>query len=1155
VFNRTDDYGGPLANVITGTGSLTVTRGSLSLSASSSFTGDTRIVAGSLTLSATRGLALSTLDMNAADAGSVVFSATGAQTFSVGGLKGSRNLDIGANTLSVGGNNQATTYAGGISGTGGLVKAGTGLLALSGSSGYAGVTTISGGTLQVGAGGTTGALGAGGVVNNATLAFNRSDNYSGAFTRTISGTGGVRLVSGSLALAADNSYTGSTTISGGTLQIGSGGAAGSLGGGAVTNNGALVFNRTDDYGGPLGNAINGSGSLTLVRGALTFTGSSGSTGPTAITGGTLQVGNGGTAGRLGGGAITNNGSIVFNRTDGYGGAIANVISGSGSLTLAGGTLALAAVNSFSGNTRVAGGVLSLGNTQALARSTLDLYSTDSGVVALSAGTTALTYTLGGLSGSRNLAIGGNTLAIGNNNASSTYSGAISGSGGLVKVGSGSFTVTGSNSYTGITYVSGGRLVGNATSLSGTISVVTSWPPAGLAVEFAQLTDGTFAGRVNGGIERPLAFIKSGSGNLTVTGSLVNNVPVTVNGGGLILGSWNIQGGSITNNATVEFRQATSGTFYGNLTSPGAIFKTGSGTLTLLNGAVTGTTTVSAGRLVASAATLRGPIVNNAAIEFSQWSNGEYASLLSGTGTLTKSGSGTLTLSGSSLVNGLTTVSAGMLATGGAERLADTSTVSISGGASLRLGGNETIGRLLGSGSVNLQSYQLTIAGSGSSSYAGSIIGSGGLTKAGSGSLTLSGSNGFLGATNLNAGTLLLSSSTALSPFTTLSIAAGSTLVVNRDVRVFAYTNSGGTISGTGRLLTSATAATSGTLTSLANVSGTDSYAVGLLKTSTATLVVSGSTSFTGGVVVEQGTVKLDAGGSFAASNVVDVRSGATLDLNGQSQTVSALAGSGSVALGGGTLTVDAATSTTFAGAIDGGSLVKSGASALNLTGSAAVSTAAVTSGLMSVNGTLSGTVTVAPGGTLGGAGTIIGDVTVGGTHAPGNSPDVSTIAGNLAYDAGATVVWEIGANTATQGPAGSRAFDQIVVGGNLTFSGSTALVLSFYDQDPDSSWASTVDWTDAFWSENRAWTVWQVSGATDGFMNLNLQTASWLDSNGAAFGTMLPDASFSLALSGNDVTLVYAVPEPSTLALAAAGTAACCLVIRRRRARIATVCR
>ena len=1148
VFNRNDGYGGPVANTITGTGGLTVSRGSLTLSGSTGFTGDTRVLSGTLTLANTRALGGSTLDMNTLDSGIVVFSATGAQTYVLGGLEGSRTLSIGDDSLSVGGNNQSTAYSGTLVGTGGLVKTGFGTLTLTGSNAHTGGTTISGGTLQVGDGGTAGALGSGAVTNNGVLAFNRSDNYGGAFAAVISGSGSLRLLSGSLTLGANNSYGGATTVSGGVLQVGNGGTTGSLGTGAVVNSGTLVFNRTDDYGGPVGNAISGVGSLAINRGSLTLTGSSTFTGATTIAGGTLQVGNGGVTGRIGSGPITNNGALVFSRVDGYGGTVTNLISGSGSLTVAGGTLALSGSNTYTGTTRIAVGVLALSNTSALAGSTLDMNGADSGSLALSVSGTQ-TYSLGGLSGSRNLAIGGNTLAIGGNNKSTTYSGALSGSGSLVKTGSGTLTATGSHSYTGGTYVLAGRLVGTTASLSGTINSQNTF---GSALEFAQATDGTFAGRINGGIELPFAVIKSGSGVLTVTGSLTGNTAVSINQGRLVLGASNTDWGSITNNAELELRQVASGTMRAWLAGAGVLLKTGSGTLTLQGGAVTGTTTVSAGRLVASASTLRGPIVNNAAFEFAQSINGDYASVISGSGALVKSGAGTLVISGTSLVTGVTTVSGGILATGGTERLADTSTVNISAGATLRLGGNETIAAILGSGSVNLQGYRLSVAGSGSSSYSGSIFGSGGLTKGGSGILTLGGLNGFLGATNLNAGTLVLSSSMALSPYTTLNIAAGASLVVNRDVRVFAYTNSGGTISGTGRLLTSATATTSGTLTSLANASGVDGYDVGLLKTSTATLVVSGSTSFTGGIVVEQGTVKLDAGGSFAASNVVDVRSGATLDLNGQSQTVAALAGSGSVALGGGTLTVAATTNTTYEGTLAGGTLVKTGSSSLNLVGVANVTTASVASGLMSINGVLSGTVQVAPGGALGGAGVVVGDVLVSGTHAPGNSPDISTIAGNLNYGSGATVVWEIAGNSDTQGPVGSRAFDQILVGGNLAFSGSTALVLSFFDQDPNSSWTSAVDWSDDFWKSNRAWTIWQVSGTTSGFSNLTLQPASWLDSNDVQFASALPSGSFSLEQRGNDVSLIYTVPEPAATALVISGVLFGLAVRRRRKGQIAT---
>jgi hypothetical protein len=262
-------------------------------------------------------------------------------------------------------------------------------------------------------------------------------------------------------------------------------------------------------------------------------------------------------------------------------------------------------------------------------------------------------------------------------------------------------------------------------------------------------------------------------------------------------------------------------------------------------------------------------------------------------------------------------------------------------------------------------------------------------------------------------------------------------------------------------------------------------------------------------------------------------------------TVTLASGSGSLRLTAPTIEVASGLTATVAAALTGTSgLVKTGGGALLLTGSAAVSTATVTSGLMSVNGTLSGGVAVAPGGTLGGTGTIIGDVAVGGTHTPGNSPGISTITGNLSYTTGATVVWEIAGNTASQGSPGSRLFDQIVVDGNLAFSGSTALVLSFFDQDPGSTWASTVDWTDDFWNAGRSWTLWQVSGTTSGFTNLTLQTQSWLDSTGAAFETVLPDRGFTLALAGNDVNLIYVVPEPATLLLAGCGVA--CVFLRSR---------
>jgi len=259
-----------------------------------------------------------------------------------------------------------------------------------------------------------------------------------------------------------------------------------------------------------------------------------------------------------------------------------------------------------------------------------------------------------------------------------------------------------------------------------------------------------------------------------------------------------------------------------------------------------------------------------------------------------------------------------------------------------------------------------------------------------------------------------------------------------------------------------------------------------------------------------------------------------------------------VELGGGILPIDAAQATNFAGSVSGGALVTRGGAGLVLGGFAAVTTASIEAGRLSIDGTLSGTVTVAPGGVLGGSGTVNGPVAVAGAHAPGNSPGVQTVNGELDYQSGSSLTWELAANTATQGPPGSFTFDQIVVNGNLTFSGSTSLFLAFYDNDPDSDWVSSVDWSDPFWGRTRSWTLWDVSGETTGFASLSLAIESWLDATGGG-GTALSAArsgsSFSLQLAegSGDVLLVYAVPEPATGVLA--GIAAALAAWSRRRAR------
>jgi outer membrane autotransporter protein len=272
-----------IAAAIQGTGTLTQSgSGILTLTGPNTYTGTTTVETGVLAAGAVNTLPNLT---------AVTVEAPGALDLagfdqSIGSLAGAGAVALGSATLTTGADNTSTLFSGVISGGGALDKVGIGTFLLTGDNTYAGGTTIAGGTLQLGDGGTSGGI-VGDVTNNGTLVFDRSDTVT--FAGAVSGSGAVSQIgSGTTILTADNTYTGGTTIAAGTLQLGDGGVSGAILG-DVTNNGKLAFDRSDTM--TFAGVISGSGSVSQIgSGTTILTADSPYTGGTAVSGGTLAVG-------------------------------------------------------------------------------------------------------------------------------------------------------------------------------------------------------------------------------------------------------------------------------------------------------------------------------------------------------------------------------------------------------------------------------------------------------------------------------------------------------------------------------------------------------------------------------------------------------------------------------------------------------------------------------------------------------------------------------------------------------------------------------------------------------------------------------------------------------------------------------------------------
>ncbi len=532
------------------------------------------------------------------------------------------NADHGANF---------TTITSIIAGSAGLTKSGPSTLQVRAANRYQGDTRVLQGILQNGAGNnrlpitTSLILGAGtnsgtfqmnsrsqevgGLLTSGTGTSNRVINSNAAattFTVNIANATDTHLFNGilgggtandnnynfvksgpgKLILAGDCTYTGTTTIAAGTLQIGNDGATGSLGPANIVNNGTLRFDRTGIV--TVDSVVSGTGSLEVNcpynLGSVELHAANSFTGDIQIGSGILNIGNT---------AALGTGTKSVNMTTGY-----------GTLELDGTAIVLPSTMSFETSGEPAPGrIRNVSGDNVIAGPLSLAIGAGSTLIASDGGTLNLAGNITAPSASRTLKLGGTSTG------ANRIGGIIFETGAFVvtveKKDAGTWALSGSNIYTGTTLVSGGALkVEHNSALGSTVAGTTVNTGARLQIEGVNLD---IAENFTLGTGSTGVTVENVSGNNTLSGSITRNGSLTFLS---TAGKLTIRSGIGNTASALNLQGDGDGEISGAIGMASSVTKTGNGTWTLSGSSSYSTaTTVSAGRLVLSG-TIASPVTVN-----------------------------------------------------------------------------------------------------------------------------------------------------------------------------------------------------------------------------------------------------------------------------------------------------------------------------------------------------------------------------------------------------------------------------------------------------------------------------------------------------------------------------------------------------------------